>query len=285
MVPMICQQLHQRGCHLHRLLFCVATFLFIHCCCFQNEQEVGGGGGGVTITSALIISSSSSRYQHHHQQQQQQHELGRRSTPAIQNSDTVASHQQEQQEQQQRRTFLGTALFPMMVASVLTSTTLAIGGGVPPAQAKYGEGTRMNMPSYIDYLIDKNTVATTAGALYTGVDPATVLRRIADASQRLTEIETLASQGKWTQIQSILTGPLGTFSSSLAQIGTLTTSTTPPNKTDKPKAKRVAQLITTIKGDLIAIGQAASKKNGAGCIAQTKLASDDIQTLLEVAFD
>ena len=278
MVPMICQQLHHRGCRLHRLLFCVATFLFIHCCCFQNEQELGGGGG-ITITSALIISSSSSssRY-HHHQQQQQQHELGRRSTPAIQNSDTVASHQQEQQEQQQRRTFLRTTLFPMMVASVLTSTTLAIGGGVPPAQAKYGEGTRMNMPSYIDYLIDKNTVATTAGALYTGVDPATVLRRIADASQRLTEIETLASQGKWTQIQSILTGPLGTFSSSLAQIGTQT-------KTDKPKAKRVAQLITTIKGDLIAIGQAASKKNGAGCIAQTKLASDDIQTLLELAFD
>ena len=242
----------------------------------------------MTITSALIISassSSSSRYQQQQQQQQQQHELGRRSTPAIQNSDTFASHQQEQQEQQQRRTFLRTALFPMMVASVLTSTTLAIGGGVPPAQAKYGEGTRMNMPSYIDYLIDKNTVATTAGALYTGVDPATVLRRIADASQRLTEIETLASQGKWTQIQSILTGPLGTFSSSLAQIGTLTTSTTPPNKTDKPKAKRVAQLITTIKGDLIAIGQAASKKNGAGCIAQTKLASDDIQTLLELAFD
>ena len=281
MIPMIYQQLHYRGCRLHRLLFIIATFLFIHCCCFQNEQKLGGGGGGgggITITSALIISaSSSSRYQHQHQhqyqqQQQQQHELGRRSTPAIQHS---------QQEQQQRRTFLRTAF--MMVASVLTSTTLAIGGGVPPAQAKYGEGTRMNMPSYIDYLIDKNTVATTAGALYTGVDPATVLRRIADASQRLTEIETLASQGKWTQIQSILTGPLGTFSSSLAQIGTLTT--TPPNKTDKPKAKRVAQLITTIKGDLIAIGQAASKKNGAGCIAQTKLASDDIQTLLELAFD
>ena len=141
------------------------------------------------------------------------------------------------------------------------------------ANAKYGEGTTMELPSYIDYLIEKNTVRDDSTALYKGADPATILRRLQESEKRLQEIPALAEQKKWTQITGLVSGPLGTLSQTLSQIAT-------PDS--KPKVKDMAK---KVKADVLGIGQAAAKKNGDGCVAQAAAASKDLKSLLEAAFE
>lgn len=152
-----------------------------------------------------------------------------------------------------------------------------------PASAKYGEGTSMEVPglgSYIDYLIDKNTGADNSNALYKGADPATILRRLAESERRLGEVGELAEKKKWSEINGLITGPLGTLSSSMSQIASIASSSTTPKK-----AKQVDQAVKKVKADVFAIGQAANKKNAEGCAQQAQLASNDLKILLELAFD
>ena len=142
------------------------------------------------------------------------------------------------------------------------------------ASAKYGASSNMELPNYIDFLIEKNNSGlSSANALYKGADPAVLLRRIEEANNRLGEVEALAEKKKWSQIQGLLTGPLGTLSQTLNQIAT----------PDSPKPVLAAS--KKLKADLIAIGQAASKKNGEGCIALAKEASKDLIVFLETTFE
>mmetsp|Transcript_9615 Transcript_9615/g.20834 ORF Transcript_9615/g.20834 Transcript_9615/m.20834 type:complete len:253 (+) Transcript_9615:158-916(+) len=162
---------------------------------------------------------------------------------------------------------------------LLTAATLATPFS---ASAKYGEGTSMELPSYIDYLIEKNTAAENSNALYTGADPATVLRRLADSESRLGEIRGLAEQKKWSQISGIITGPLGTLLSTMNQIVSIVSSS--PAASPK-KTKQVQDTVKKVKADIFAIGQAASKKDPDGCTKQAAMASNDLKILLEIAFD
>lgn len=162
---------------------------------------------------------------------------------------------------------------------LLTAATLA----TPfPASAKYGEGTSMELPNYIDYLIEKNTAAENSNALYTGADPATVLRRLADSERRLGEIRGLAEQKKWSQISGIITGPLGTLLSTMNQIVSIVSSS--PAASPK-KTKQVQDTVKKVKADIFAIGQAANRKEPEGCTKQAAMASNDLKILLEIAFD
>lgn len=150
------------------------------------------------------------------------------------------------------------------------------------AHADYGKGTSMNFPSYIDYLIEKNTGTDNSKALYTGADPATVLRRLAESEARLGEIRGLAEQKKWSQINGILTGPLGTLSSSMSQIVSIVSSS--PTSSQK-KTKQVQDTVKKVKADVFAIGQGASRKDPDECTKQAVMASTDLKALLEIAFD
>jgi len=148
-----------------------------------------------------------------------------------------------------------------------------------PAYAKYGSGTSMELPSYIDYLIEKNTGTDNSKALYTGADPATVLRRLAESESRLGEIEELAEQKKWSQINGIITGPLGTLFSTMNQIVSIVSSSSPK------RTKQVQDAVKKVKTDIFAIGQAADRKNADGCKKQAEMASSDLKALLEIAFE
>ncbi|KAL3906307.1 MAG: hypothetical protein SGILL_009322 [Bacillariaceae sp.] len=165
-----------------------------------------------------------------------------------------------------RRTFIVATYSFGLIAGGLT-------GAVMKAHAKYGESTSMELPSYIDYLIEKNTVRDDSTALYKGSDPATILKRLQESERRLQEIPDLASQQKWTQINGLVTGPLGTLSMSLSQIATPESSA------------KVKDMAKKIKADVLGIGQAATKKNGDGCVQQAALASKDLKSLLEAAFE
>lgn len=143
-----------------------------------------------------------------------------------------------------------------------------------PAVAKYGDSSNMELPNYIEFLMEKNAQGiTTKTALYKGVDPVVLLQRLQDANNRLQDIPKLATEKKWSQVQGLLTGPLGTLSQTINQIAT------------PDSGKDVQAAAKKLKADLIDIGQSAAKKNAEACIAKAGQATKDLTSFLELAFD
>jgi len=184
----------------------------------------------------------------------------------------------------------------LSVGSLCASSCCFVGGlmGLPQTcVAKYGASSTMELPNYIEFLMEKNAQGMpTAGALYQGADRVVLLKRLQDATNRLQEIPPLADSKKWSQIQGLLTGPLGTLSQTLNQIVTSTTasSDTNSNNEDKKKNKNsngsnVQLVVKKIKADLIEIGQAASKKDAEACRTIAGIASQDLVGFLELAFE
>ena len=142
-----------------------------------------------------------------------------------------------------------------------------------PALAKYGEGSNLELPSYIEYLIEKSNSVEEAKILYKGADPSVLLRRLQEADKRLGDIPALAEQKKWSQIQGVLTGPLGTLSQTLNQIASPDSS---------PKVQDASKILKSV---VIEIGQAASQKNGGTCTAKAQQASQDLEVFVKAAFE
>ena len=141
---------------------------------------------------------------------------------------------------------------------------------VQPALADYKAGPSLQLPSYIDFLIEKSKTSDTDSFLYKGATLQTQLERIKKATIRLAEIPAIAEQKKWTQITGILTGPLGELLSTMTLVSA-------NNATAKDAAKKV-------KVDLYAIGAGASKKNEAACKQGTEAALKDLEAFIKVAF-
>ena len=155
----------------------------------------------------------------------------------------------------------------------LISTVLLWGGiSTPqPAHAAYGESSNLELPNYIEFLIEKNAVADPDRFLYSGPDPKVQLQRLLDASKRLGDIPALAEDKKWSQVQGILSGPLGTLAQTLNFIAKDAT----PNV--QAKAKQV-------KDDIFGINLAASKKNQAEVVSKTKAATTSLEAFVRAAF-
>jgi hypothetical protein len=79
----------------------------------------------------------------------------------------------------------------------------------------------------------------------------------------------------------IVTGPLGTLSQTLNQIVTVATT----SASSKSNTSKVQEAARKVKADVLAIGQAADKKNAEACTKQASLASQDLKILLEIAFE
>jgi len=139
-----------------------------------------------------------------------------------------------------------------------------------PAFAKYGDSSNLELPSYIDFLIEKNKTLDPDAALYKGADPTVLLRRLADANQKLADIPNLAEQKKWSQVQGVLTGPLGTLGQTLQQLAS-----------SSPELQTINK---SIKSNLIAIGQAASKKDGVACAKLAQKTSVELEAFVKLAF-
>ena len=100
------------------------------------------------------------------------------------------------------------------------------------------------------------------------------MRRIGDAGNRLPEIASLAEEKKWSQITGIITGPLGTLLQTLNSVASIAGT---------KEAKSLAQ---TVKADILNIGVAAGKKDGASCITYAdKAAQADLSKFVMVAFE
>ena len=194
------------------------------------------------------------------------------SSPFLSRKDSNSISSSQLESKSNRRSFLEETSLILLPIVALTVAPF-------PSHAKSGDSSNMALPSYIDYLIEKNAAAKDSTTLYQGADPATVLGRLSVSERRLGEVYTLAEEKKWSQITGLVTGPLGTLSMTMNQIVSIT-STNSPKKT-----KQVQEAVRKVKEDILGIGQAAARKNAIACTKQTDLASADLKALLQIAFD
>ena len=131
----------------------------------------------------------------------------------------------------------------------------------------------IKMPNYIEYLIEKNKVIDPNDMLYRGPDVETQLRRIGEAGNRLPEIATLAEEKKWSQVQGIITGPLGTLLQTINSVASISGT---------KEAKDLAKLV---KADLFEIGVAAGKRQSELCIKAADKTTKDLSKFVMVAFE
>ncbi|CAB9499718.1 expressed unknown protein [Seminavis robusta] len=185
-----------------------------------------------------------------------------RSVPVSQSTVEHSSHPHDASLFQDRRAFLQAS------ATLL----VAISAGQPqPVSASNGEMANLELPSYIEFLMEKNAMADPDAFLYKRPDPKTQLTRLLDATKRLEDIPALAADKKWSQVQGILTGPLGTLAQTLNMIA----------KESSPEVQVKAK---KVKETIFNISMAASKKSEAEVVAKTKAAKADLEAFVRAAF-
>jgi hypothetical protein len=168
-----------------------------------------------------------------------------------------------------RRSLINTSsklLFATTVfGSILSSESLT-----NVACAAYGDSSNIALPSYIDFLIEKNQQIDPSTFLYQGADREVQLQRIAKAVSKIQTIPAIVQSKKWSQVQGVITGPLGTLIATMNQIGGTNTD-----------AQRI---IVKVKSDLFSIGQCATTKNEKACLAATEATLQDVNDFVKVAF-
>jgi hypothetical protein len=139
-----------------------------------------------------------------------------------------------------------------------------------PAYAAYGDNTNIALPSYIDFLLEKNAVADPSTFLYQGADRTVQLQRLVAAQTRLESIPAICGRRQWSQVDGVLTGPLGTLVPTMKQISGANI-----------KAREAAG---KVQADLLAIRQAATRKDGALCVAASESAQQSLEVFVQEAF-
>ena len=143
--------------------------------------------------------------------------------------------------------------------------------GVPTAAC--GTASNLELPSYIEFLIEENKIlADPDSFLYKGADPEILLKRLLAVDRKLADNTQLTDEKKWSQVQGILTGPLGSLGETLTLIS---------KQNPKPEVKAAAK---KLKNDLFGIGGAATKKDGKTCTEGAKQASLDLEAFVKAAF-
>lgn len=140
------------------------------------------------------------------------------------------------------------------------------------ANAKDGDSAKIVLPNYVEYLIEQNKRTDPDLLLYKGPDIELQLRRIGEAAVRLPEVATLAEAKKWSQVQGIITGPLGTLLQTLNSVASIAGT------------KEAASAVKTVKQDLNDINAASQKKDSALCIKAAGKASVDLEKFVKIAF-
>jgi hypothetical protein len=142
----------------------------------------------------------------------------------------------------------------------------------PVASAAYGDSVNIQFPNYIEFLIEKNKVVDSSETLYQGADPGIVLKRLLAADNKLRDIPILVSEKKWSQIQGLLSGPLGTLSETLNLIA------------GQSPSKEMKSLVKKVKAEILAISVAAAKKDSDGCISGAQAVSSDLESIAKLKF-
>ncbi|KAL7539235.1 hypothetical protein ACHAXR_009121 [Thalassiosira sp. AJA248-18] len=184
-----------------------------------------------------------------------------RAIPASQTSVRLSAHNSQNNG---RRGFIQTII----------TTSIGTAVAIPSiANAASGESASIKMPNYIEYLIEKNAQGLERDdMLYKGPDPETQLRRIGEAGSRLPEIAALANDKKWSQVQGIITGPLGTLLQTMNSVASIAGT------------KEARDAAKVVKTDLLEIGVAAGRKESAPAVKAAEKAAKDLEKFVMVAF-
>ena len=156
------------------------------------------------------------------------------------------------------------------MTTLLTLSTQILSSSPQPANAAYGTSSNIELPNYIDFLIEKNKNIDPTKVLYKGADSETQLKRLLDASNRLNEIPILAREKKWSQVQGVVTGPLGTLLQTMNQLSTV--------------SKDAGKVASKVKGDILLISQEAGRKNEDGVLRACADAQRDLEAFAKLVF-
>ena len=134
------------------------------------------------------------------------------------------------------------------------------------ASAAFGQDANIEIPNVIDGLADRQNkqclveslgnreclvYMDPANKLYQGANSQVLLERMEKASQALATVPTLIQEKKWSKVVGVLTGPLGTMVTTMDQLTKLSEN-----------SLKAGELAKKMKADLIAIAQAAERKQG-----------------------
>jgi hypothetical protein len=90
---------------------------------------------------------------------------------------------------------------------------------------------------------------------------------------RLNEIPAIAKEKKWSQVQGILTGPLGTLLQTMNGL-----------VKDSSNSEAAKKAMGKFKADILLIGQEASKKSEGGVVKACEEAQKDLEAFAKVVF-
>jgi len=182
--------------------------------------------------------------------------------------------EEEYTTKQSRKQFLQSTLSFSMISTMGMGMMIQTPA---PANAAYGDTSNIALPNYIDFLIEKNAAGLPVDqskVLYKGTDIEVQIKRISDAARRLNEIPSIAKDKKWSQVQGILLGPLGTL---VMTMNSLVKETEDASGEAKKAAAKV-------KGDIILISQEATKKNEGGVVKACGEAQRDLEAFAKLVF-
>jgi hypothetical protein len=137
------------------------------------------------------------------------------------------------------------------------------------AHAAYGDSTNIELPSYIDFLIEKNKQADPSSFLYQGADRDAQLNRLKTAISYLETLPAVIRSRKWSQVQGIITGPLGTLTATMRQIS--------------ESNKEAQKIAAKVKLDLFNVGLFSTSKDVVGCLAASEAALLDLVEFVKIA--
>jgi hypothetical protein len=154
-----------------------------------------------------------------------------------------------------------------------------------PAYATYGQDAKIELPNPVQDMARRTNeqclveslgnrqclvYLDPANKLYQKPDNQVLLQRIDKASASLATIPALAQAKKWSQVNGVLTGPLGQLVLTMQGLAKQSENTI--------EAMAIAK---KVKGDIIDIGQASDKKLGNKVLEYHQKATDDLVAFIK----
>lgn len=178
------------------------------------------------------------------------------------------------------------AAFAMLGQILATGTGAAsIFASPQEADAVYGADANIAIPNMMEDMnnrINSQCLVESLGnreclvyldpakKIYKGADINVLLERFEKASAALAQIPSLVSEKKWSKVNAVLTGPMGTLGSTMDKLSKLS-----ENEEDLCRLEKI------VKNDLYGIAAAAERKNGAQILQLHEKATIDLVSYAE----
>ena len=170
------------------------------------------------------------------------------------------------------------ALLGQIWATAGVATTMF--SSPPEAEAIYGADANIAIPNMMEGIenrVNKQCLVESLGnreclvyldpdkKIYKGADAEILLSRLEKATASLADIPDLVSQKKWSKVNSVLTGPMGSLGGTMSQLAALSEN-----------EEQLSALAKNVKNDLYAIVAAADRKNGDQILKLHEKATNDL---------